>query len=416
MKYYKPKYSTSDVAGFIKDSDNFLILGSGYEAERIIKGLKQCGKNVEGMLTLSKNSGNTSIQGIPVYHVDNVSLNGRKILIASLNNYDSEDWEIKAAKYLINEKHLSPFKDFVPLMGFFINMEHFERYNGLLGKNFYDFMIKNEKIIRETKGILDDDHSLEMLDKVISYKLMAYEHDAIDIEELPCPPSRLLQFSNNRVTLPVNIGSKELMQKAEVHLKVGTYSYKSINSLNKKVIIDGGAFDGDTAAYFIQCSPNAEIHSFEPGEPLFRKLKELAAEAHNIVPVQSGLWDKKDTLRFNLLKRGDNIGMGSFIGEGESSIDVITLDEYVHEQGLKSVDFIKMDIEGSEMEALSGAHSTITQFKPQMAICIYHKPDHLFSIPLWIKHNFKEYSVYIDHRHIHPAETVCYAGIGGAHD
>ena len=47
--------------------------------------------------------------------------------------------------------------------------------------------------------------------------------------------------------------------------------------------------------------------------------------------------------------------------------------------------FIKMDIEGAEIEGLIGARRTIAEFKPDLGICVYHASDHLWKIPLLIK-------------------------------
>jgi len=57
----------------------------------------------------------------------------------------------------------------------------------------------------------------------------------------------------------------------------------------------------------------------------------------------------------------------------------------VQELGLSKVDFIKMDIEGSERRALLGARQTIQRYHPRMAICVYHLPDDPVVIPLLIE-------------------------------
>jgi hypothetical protein len=71
--------------------------------------------------------------------------------------------------------------------------------------------------------------------------------------------------------------------------------------------------------------------------------------------------------------------------------------------------FIKMDIEGSEMDALYGAKETIIRNKPKLAICIYHKPEHLYQIPLLIHEWVPEYKLYIRHHSHYDSETVLYA-------
>ena len=73
------------------------------------------------------------------------------------------------------------------------------------------------------------------------------------------------------------------------------------------------------------------------------------------------------------------------------------------------VTFIKMDIEGSELEALKGAQQTIQRDRPKLAICIYHKPEDMTDIPLYIKSLVPEYRLYVRHHSNRCSETVLYA-------
>jgi hypothetical protein len=59
--------------------------------------------------------------------------------------------------------------------------------------------------------------------------------------------------------------------------------------------------------------------------------------------------------------------------------------------------FIKMDIEGSEMEALKGAASTIKNRKPCLAISVYHKPEGIVTIPAFLQNLVPEYKFYLRH-------------------
>ena len=73
------------------------------------------------------------------------------------------------------------------------------------------------------------------------------------------------------------------------------------------------------------------------------------------------------------------------------------------------VTFIKMDVEGAELESLKGAEKTIRRDKPKLAICIYHKPEDMWTIPLYIKELVPEYKLYIRHHSSGVCETVLYA-------
>ncbi len=67
--------------------------------------------------------------------------------------------------------------------------------------------------------------------------------------------------------------------------------------------------------------------------------------------------------------------------------------------------------ECAEMDTLHGAQQSIERFKPKLAISLYHKPDDLFEIILYIKEKFPFYSCYVDHYTIHSEETVLYCKV-----
>jgi len=103
---------------------------------------------------------------------------------------------------------------------------------------------------------------------------------------------------------------------------------------------------------------------------------EIASGKVIVAPV--GAWSKTDILRF---KTGvANSGTGTFTGEGESDhqeiqVPVRRLDDILESAGISHVDFIKMDIEGAEREALKGAIKTLAQSKPRLMMDMYHRPD-----------------------------------------
>jgi hypothetical protein len=71
--------------------------------------------------------------------------------------------------------------------------------------------------------------------------------------------------------------------------------------------------------------------------------------------------------------------------------------------------FIKMDIEGSEIDALNGAAGIIRRDKPKLAVCVYHKPSDLWKIPLLVHNLQPKYQFYLRHYSNHLSDTVLYA-------
>ena len=93
----------------------------------------------------------------------------------------------------------------------------------------------------------------------------------------------------------------------------------------------------------------------------------------------------------------------------DATARTLTIDDFVAQQGLDRVDFIKMDIEGAETEALKGAEQTIVRCRPKMAICLYHRPKDFVSIPRFLDRVYPDYRFALGHFTIHAEETVLYA-------
>jgi hypothetical protein len=78
--------------------------------------------------------------------------------------------------------------------------------------------------------------------------------------------------------------------------------------------------------------------------------------------------------------------------EGEK-VPLTTIDKLVAELKLDRVDFIKMDIEGAEVEAVRGGRATIARFRPRMALSVYHEPDDPVEVPKAVRDAWNGYRV-----------------------
>ena len=106
--------------------------------------------------------------------------------------------------------------------------------------------------------------------------------------------------------------------------------------------------------------------------------------AGRVVVYEKGVWDKDDTLTLNVDPH--NTAAHSVVrteGLVVSSIKVplTTIDKLVDELKLQRVDYVKMDIEGAEPNALTGARATLERWKPRISVSAYHVPDHPARIP-----------------------------------
>ena len=163
------------------------------------------------------------------------------------------------------------------------------------------------------------------------------------------------------------------------------------------VIIDAGAFIGDTAVLFDhKLAGQCEIHCFELLDENLALLQHNIAEnqidANRIHLNKLALTDKTgDTIH---IKTGSTQGSTSIFGQQQlgDPVETIRLDDYVKITNLSRVDFIKMDIEGSEIPALQGAIETIRHFKPKLALCLYHKWDDVITIPRFLQETGVSYS------------------------
>lgn len=118
------------------------------------------------------------------------------------------------------------------------------------------------------------------------------------------------------------------------------------------------------------------------------------------VLVETGLWSEKASLKITAK------GTGSCVGNlGDYEICVDSIDNICD----VPPSFIKMDIEGSEYEAIKGAEGTIRRYKPKLAICVYHRLEDIVQLPKILLEYNSEYTFYLRHYSFASNETVLYA-------
>lgn len=176
----------------------------------------------------------------------------------------------------------------------------------------------------------------------------------------------------------------------------------------EEVFVDLGAYIGDTIMEFTNACKNQykRIYGFEPDPRLFAVCEKNCSD-NRILLFQCGAGKEKAALSF---LSEDGMGWSHFVKEGEGglleSIEVVRLDDLIRDE----VTYIKMDIEGMEMDALQGAERLIREYKPKLAVCVYHKPEDIVEIPEYLDSLNLGYQLYLRHAWRHcGTDTVLFA-------
>ena len=177
---------------------------------------------------------------------------------------------------------------------------------------------------------------------------------------------------------------------------------------DEEIFIDAGCCDGSTTLQFINWAQDSFVKSiaFEPDKRSIPIIEANLKEYLNSGKVElypTGCYFEKTELCF---EENNVRGASKLKTEGNAQVEVESIDNVL--KGEKAT-FIKMDIEGAELDALKGAVHTIQTYRPKLAISIYHKPEDLVEIPLYLMEIMPDYQFYIRHYTTWLEETVLYA-------
>lgn len=298
----------------------------------------------------------------------------------------------------------------------------------------YEMYLKDFEFLYD---LLNDFQSKDLLIKIILFRMLGNERIKLPLStslywqgrekirsfenKTDCIPIEfmnwsLCRFDLNQISFPIEIYS--IVPRLHTCFIVKQYEYRS-DSVNIElddgdVVIDAGGCWGDTALYFAnKVGANGMVYTceFVPGNiGILEKNMDLNQNlSKRIELIRNPLWDKSG----DILYYSDN-GPGSTVNsqkmpEQDLSVLTVSIDDLVEKKNLNKVNFIKMDIEGAELNALKGAINTIIKFKPKLAISIYHKLSDFKTIPAFLSSLNIPYDFYLGHYSIHSEETVLYA-------
>lgn len=184
------------------------------------------------------------------------------------------------------------------------------------------------------------------------------------------------------------------------------YSNEYFEICSNEVYLDCGAYNGDTIAEFIKFTNKKykKILAFEPDVNNFKKLVRLINEQNLscVETICAATGSYNGEIGFS--------GYGSMTSklnysEKINCVPIVKLDNYMD----YCPTFIKMDIEGAELDTIRGAQKIIQTFKPKLAVCIYHNPIDFYLIPLTLKQLVPDYKFKIRQHQFGFFDLVLYA-------
>lgn len=291
------------------------------------------------------------------------------------------------------------------------------------------FLAAFERLYRS----LNDDGSRSLLVKLLAFRMLghrrvrlplstpAYWGSLKKVEALSVPEDhiqvdfhqwKLHRFHLHAAGVPVDVYSTTMT--AYTQFLLPQYAYQSagasIGVCPGDIVIDAGACWGDSALYFaIQAGPAGRVYAFEPVPANLTTLRRnlaLNPDLATRIRVLEGALMDSSSVPFAHTANGPATRANA---SGTETAQVITIDEFVASQRLHRVDFIKMDIESSELLALAGGLNTLRRFRPVLAIAVYHSLEDFTTIPDWICSLGLDYKIYLGHASIHAEETILFA-------
>lgn len=164
-------------------------------------------------------------------------------------------------------------------------------------------------------------------------------------------------------------------------LPEGPYELGNVSLSKGDIVIDAGANTGDFS--FLASKKSCNVYAFEPSKMIIEKYLKKGITmnkglAGQITIAPFGLSNERKGASFQV--DIENLTSGTIIDSNNDTtskekIELISLDEYVNENKIEKIDFIKADIEGAERYMLLGAQNVLKKFSPKLAICTYHLPD-----------------------------------------
>lgn len=357
------------------------IYGAGGYGRTFLHAMRERGHQAD--FFIDQYCGATEVEGLPVFRIDDVVDRDAQILVSvglvPLASDPSTD--------ILGNLRRSGFSNVVSFT------DAVAIYPGILPRVFAlenlwmrsaTAEMLDEGKLDQVHQLLADDSSRQTLERIIAFRRSPSAQTYV-------PPDGQLEYFPDDVDV-----------------------FKGLETIR---FVDCGAYVGDTITELVGVADQRSLSleysvSFEPDPHNHARLVGALGEQQQSHPrtrffaCRQGVWSDNSVLTFN----ADGSSSANIVTSDESSdqatrVPVVRLDDMF---AAAAPNFIKMDIEGAEREALLGAQRLIRNSQPTLAICVYHRPEDIWDLPLLIAELNPNYEMYLRvHSHM-GLSTVLY--------
>lgn len=283
----------------------------------------------------------------------------------------------------------------------------------LFGAGVWGTMLYNEtKKFLQWQGVLDNHPMGKTLGNLSIYSLEqfidVYDDDAVII---------ITSYKNSAEMFTqlqeIGISRKQILDAGSIIYKLTEGAiYFDLEELNPQkqyeIFVDAGGFDGLTTKGFLNwCNRKGYSYCFEADNTNLLSVEyRLTEDMEYCEIVPKAVWSQSCYL--SMCMKG-NCASAVIKDSGSNNIqrvEAVALDDYL---GDKPVTYIKMDVEGAELEVIKGAKNIIMRQHPRLAVSIYHKIEDIWEIPTLILEYYSGYQLYLRHYSFSYYDTVLYA-------
>lgn len=350
--------------------DKLLLYGAGSAGIAFLYFLRRIGLEPRYFLDADKSKAGKECEGIKIITPDQaVEMAGGDALVIVCINTDGKRYCKSFDEALRIGGHHAVY-DKLRAAGCknIIDYTYFRRCHKLFQKEKYnapscsdvEIMLMHRDEIAEVYGWLADEESRDIFEKILRFRLLD------DTIEVP--------------TMPQN----------QQYFEYGFYERSA-----DEVFVDCGAFNGISLKTFLAENNNQfeKYYGLEPDGANWDKLMEYKQQLPKAIQkkmccIKKAAWENDEGIRFYSLH-----GPGSFAADiGKENVETISIDAMLDG---RRASYIKMNIEGSEKQALRGAEETIRKYKPRLAVAGYHRTDDFWKVPFMMKEYREDYRIYL---------------------